>query len=92
MLILAPSSCCHLQARCVSVLKPTGHYSHIANHGTDQEALKELQAAHAAGQGPGVSITMVKANGAQVMTAVCMTSDNDDKYAASIGQCMVTMR
>lgn len=52
--------------RCVAVLKPTGHYSHIANHGTDQEALTQLQAAHEQGHGPGVSITRVKPNGAQL--------------------------
>lgn len=53
-------------AKCVKVLKPAGHYSHIANSGTDNAALKALEAQHARGEGPSVSLTLVKPNGRQL--------------------------
>jgi hypothetical protein len=45
-----------------TVLKPSGHLSHIMNHGTDSEGLRKLQA----GGGPSASMTLVKPNGAQL--------------------------
>lgn len=44
------------------VLKPSGHLSHIMNHGTDRDALQKLQD----GEGPSASLTLVKPNGAQL--------------------------
>lgn len=52
--------------KCVQVLKPTGHLSHIMNHGTDREAIEDMKKAHAEGQGPGVSFTLVQPNGHQL--------------------------
>ena len=49
--------------KCVQVLKPGGHLSHIMNKGTDQEALTQLQEA---GGGPTASLTLVTPNGAQL--------------------------
>lgn len=50
--------------KCVKVLKPSGHLSHIMNHGTDKEALAKLQQEGAGG--PSASLTLVKPNGAQL--------------------------
>jgi NADPH:quinone reductase-like Zn-dependent oxidoreductase len=55
----------------LSVLKPGGHYSHIRNSagpsaGSDMPGLQQLQAAHEAGRGPSVSITLVAPNGKQL--------------------------
>jgi len=49
-------------AKCAGVLKPSGHLSHIMNHGTDQEALKQVQQ----GGGPSACTILVKPNGAQL--------------------------
>jgi NADPH:quinone reductase-like Zn-dependent oxidoreductase len=53
-------------AKIKSVLKPSGHYSHIMNSGSDSAALQELQAAHKEGKGPSGSFTLVKPNGKQL--------------------------
>jgi NADPH:quinone reductase-like Zn-dependent oxidoreductase len=50
-------------AKCARVLKPSGHLSHIMNHGTDQDALNKLKEG---GAGPSASLTFVKPNGAQL--------------------------
>lgn len=52
--------------RCARVLKPTGHLSHIANAGTDNAALERMQREHAAGLGPGASLTLVQPDGRQL--------------------------
>uniref|UniRef100_A0A383WHE0 Enoyl reductase (ER) domain-containing protein n=1 Tax=Tetradesmus obliquus TaxID=3088 RepID=A0A383WHE0_TETOB len=51
-----------------SLLKPSGHYSHIMNAGSDNAALQQMQAAHKDGKGPGASLTLVKPNGKQLET------------------------
>lgn len=54
-------------ARSLAVLKQDGgHYSHILNAGTDNEALDKAEAAHKAGKGPSVSKTLVQPNGEQL--------------------------
>lgn len=45
-----------------TVLKSTGHLSHIMNKGTDREGLQKLKE----GGGPSASMTLVKPNGAQL--------------------------
>lgn len=50
----------------LSVTKPTGHYSHILNGGTDNVALDAAKAAHKASKGPAVGNTLVQPNGAQL--------------------------
>ena len=53
--------------RCVSVLKPTGHLSHIQNKGSDHAKLKAIQSAHEAGhQTPSAGLQIVTPNGKQL--------------------------
>eukprot|EP00882_Tetradesmus_deserticola_P003189 GHRQ01003380.1.p1 GENE.GHRQ01003380.1~~GHRQ01003380.1.p1 ORF type:complete len:233 (+),score=88.23 GHRQ01003380.1:312-1010(+) len=49
-----------------SVLKSSGHYSHIMNTGSNPPLLEQMQAAHKEGKGPGASLTLVKPNGRQL--------------------------
>jgi NADPH:quinone reductase-like Zn-dependent oxidoreductase len=53
-------------AKISSVLKPSGHYSHIMNAGSNAPAIQQMQAAHKEGKGPGASFTLVKPNGKQL--------------------------
>ncbi|KIZ04982.1 putative Quinone-oxidoreductase [Monoraphidium neglectum] len=55
-----------LLQKLLSVTKPTGHYSHILNGGTDNVALDAAKAAHKASKGPAVGNTLVQPNGAQL--------------------------
>jgi hypothetical protein len=52
--------------KCLSVLKPSGHYSHIQNLGTDPDVMQRLKQQHEAGQGPGVSHIFVTPNAGQL--------------------------
>jgi NADPH:quinone reductase-like Zn-dependent oxidoreductase len=52
--------------KCLSVLKPTGHYAHIQNLGTQPAVMQRLRQQHDAGQGPGVSHIFVTPNGQQL--------------------------
>jgi NADPH:quinone reductase-like Zn-dependent oxidoreductase len=65
--------CCLLRActadaldKCLSVLKPGGHYSHIQNLGTDPDVMQWLRQQHEAGKGPGVSHIFVTPNAGQL--------------------------
>lgn len=62
-LLSAATSAAGCIPKCVQVLKPGGHLSHIMNQGTDQEALGKLQEG---GGGPTASLTLVAPNGAQL--------------------------
>eukprot|EP00879_Flechtneria_rotunda_P003295 GHRR01003520.1.p1 GENE.GHRR01003520.1~~GHRR01003520.1.p1 ORF type:complete len:321 (+),score=105.33 GHRR01003520.1:281-1243(+) len=50
----------------ISVLKPSGHYSHIGNAATNKDVIKKLQDQHKQGKGPSTSNTLVQPNGAQL--------------------------
>jgi NADPH:quinone reductase-like Zn-dependent oxidoreductase len=51
---------------CLKVLKPAGHLSHIMNKNTNQDKLKQVEADHKAGNGPGLTVVLVKPNGQQL--------------------------
>jgi NADPH:quinone reductase-like Zn-dependent oxidoreductase len=53
-------------AKITSVLKPSGHYAHIMNAGSDSSSLQQMQADHKDGKGPGASFTLVKPDGKQL--------------------------
>lgn len=61
-------------AKALSVIKPTGCYSHIANAGTDRAALQRLQDAAAAGKGPRASLTLVTPNGGQLAELLALVA------------------
>lgn len=53
--------------KCVSVLKPTGHLSHIQNLGSDKDAIQAMAQKHADGTSQqNASHTIVAPNGAQL--------------------------
>lgn len=62
------------QAKLLSALKPSGHYAHIANGGTDNAGLEQMKAAAAAGKGPSVGLTMVKPDGAALAEILAMVA------------------
>jgi sulfite reductase alpha subunit-like flavoprotein len=60
-----------LLQKLLATLKPGGHLSHILSAGTDNAILDAAKAKAAAGEGPGVSVTLVQPNGAQLQE-VCV--------------------
>jgi hypothetical protein len=65
--------------KCLSVLKPSGHYSHIQNLGTDPAVMQRLRQQHEAGKGPSVSHTFVTHNGGQLGQVLQMMADGKVK-------------
>jgi hypothetical protein len=72
--------------KCLSVLKPTGHYSHIQNLGTDPAVMQRLRQQHQAGKGPGLSHIFVTPNGAQLGQVLQLMADGKLKLeVAKVG-------
>lgn len=65
--------------KCLSVLKPTGHYAHIQNLGTDPAVMQRLRQQHEAGRGPSVSHIFVTPNGAQLAEVLQLMEDGKVK-------------
>ncbi|WIA42334.1 hypothetical protein OEZ86_008346 [Tetradesmus obliquus] len=65
--------------KCLSVLKPTGHYSHIQNLGTDPAVVQRLRQQHEAGKGPSISHIFVTPNGAQLEHVLQLMADGKVK-------------
>eukprot|EP00877_Chromochloris_zofingiensis_P015014 jgi/Chrzof1/9767/Cz04g15020.t1 len=65
--------------KAVSVLKPTGCYSHIVHPGTDNELLGQMKEKHAKGEGVSVVSTFVHPNGSQLQELADLMAANKVK-------------
>jgi hypothetical protein len=75
----------------VSVLKATGHISHIQNLGSDKDAIQAMAQRHKQGQSQqSASHTLVAPNGAQLEEVLGLMAAGKVKLeVAKVGHCMM---